>query len=102
MKHFVSVLNYNLTETMKRISSRDSVRMTSTQLDVPLTELENAVEISDTILKAVSVIGKNTSPENEEIWVLKHDLFIDAWGHLVAPHDRPWSLLDRKPSQRHW
>ena len=28
-----------------------------------------------------------TNPGNEEIWVPKHDLFIDAWGHLVAPHD---------------
>ena len=61
--------------------------MTSTQLDALLTQLENSVEISETIPKAVSVIGKNIRPENKEIWVLKHDLFIDAWGHLVAARD---------------
>ena len=86
VEHFVSVLNYNLnneTDFFKRFT----VQMTSTQLDALLTELENAVEIPVIIPKAVSVIGKNTSPENEEIWALKHDLFIDAWGHLVAPHD---------------
>ena len=84
VENFVSVLNYNLnneTDFFKRFT----VQLTSTQLDALLTELENAVEIPDTIPKAVSVIGKNTSPENEEIWVLKHDLFIDAWGHLLAP-----------------
>ena len=77
----VSILNE--TDFFKRFT----VQMTSTQLDALLTELENAVEIPDTIRKAVSVIGKNTSPQNGEIWVLKHDLFIDAWGHLDAPCD---------------
>ena len=59
VEHFVSVLNYNLnneTDFFKRFP----VQMTSTQLDALLTELENAVEIPDTIPKAVSVIGKNT------------------------------------------
>ena len=82
MEHFVSVLNYNLnneTDFFKRFT----LQMTSTQLDALLTELENSVEIPEAIPKAVSVIGKNISPENEEIWVLKHDLFIDAWGHFV-------------------
>lgn len=86
VEHFVSVLNYNLnneTDFFKRFT----LQMTSTQLDALLTELENSVEIPESIPKAVSVIGKNISPENEEIWVLKHDLFIDAWGHLVAPRD---------------
>lgn len=87
VEHFVAVLNYNLNNEAD-FFKRFTVQMTSTQLDALLTELENAVEIPDTIPKAVSVIGKNTSPENEEIWVLKHDLSIDAWGHLVAPRDR--------------
>lgn len=47
-------------------------------------ELENVVEIFDVILKVVFVIGKNISFENEEIWVLKYDFFIDVWGYLVV------------------
>ena len=43
------------------------MQMTSNQLHALLTELENSVEIRDTIPKAVSVIGKNVSPRNEEI-----------------------------------
>ena len=81
MEHFVCVLNYNLnneTDFFKRFTEQ----MTGTQLNAFLKELENSVGIPETIPKAVSVTGKNINPENEEIWVLKHNLFIDAWGHF--------------------
>lgn len=84
VEHFVSILNlHNETNFFKRFT----VQMTSTQLDALLAELENSVQIPETIPRAVSLVGKNTTPENEEIWVLKPDLFIDARGHLVAPRD---------------
>ena len=86
MKHFASVLNYNLNNET-HFFKRFTVQMTSTQLNALLTELKNSVEIPETIPKAVIAIGKNINPGNEEIWVLKHDLFIDVWGHFVAPHD---------------
>jgi len=44
-----------------------SLQVTSTQLDTFLTELENPVEIPDTILRAVSIVGNNISAANEEI-----------------------------------
>ena len=77
MEHFVSIHNYNLNNETY-FFKRFTVQITSTQLNALLTELENSVKIPETIPKAVSVTGKHINPENEEIWVLKHDLIIDA------------------------
>ena len=60
VEHFVSVLNYNLNNETY-FFKRFTVQMTSTQLNALLTELENSVEIPETIPKAAIAIGKNKS-----------------------------------------
>ena len=86
VESFVAFLNVaNQYDFFKRFS----VRLTSSQLDAILEELENAVEITDTIPRAVSIVGRNIQSDNQEIWALNSDLFIDAKGRQVEqPHLR--------------
>lgn len=64
VESFVAFLNVaNQYDFFKRFS----VRLTSSQLDAILEELENAVEITDTIPRAVSIVGRNIQSDNQEI-----------------------------------
>lgn len=87
VESFVAFLNVaNQYDFFKRFS----VRLTSSQLDAILEELENAVEITDTIPRAVSTVGRNIQSDNQEIWALNSDLFIDAKGRQVEPPHLRW------------
>ena len=64
VESFVAFLNVaNQYDFFKRFS----VRLASSQLDAILEELENAVEITDTIPRAVSIVGRNIQSDNQEI-----------------------------------